>query len=1755
MKDLYNKIKNIKIKGSLFFTIIALVTVVYGALSIKIMNNSMSIIDANGVDIQMPTQVLLGAPSGWEQYRGAAVYNWDDFRIEIYNDSPYQMTDISLDLTGTGTLIGEDNGEENFHVNNLPTTLDPDDYRTVRGHGVIKNADNWTDTDETLTISYKLNGVSYSASQTVHFYSYKSVKYSDLPQPTAVAGEYKYYFGEGDFDVRIERTNIYLDKSESLDNLGISLKYRSWFNSTVKVEHPQSNNTDNHFSGSQPRLKDYFYISSKPGSGSVREITRDGNWQDIGHILRGDYATQTTNGVTEIKVPVIGTYSKGWWSKSTYDSEFSVVSEPVVNVSIYDKSGLYELIYEAQANIDKYNSEYYNTTTYQEYINDAVEVYGNRVTTQPEIDAIKTNLNAAKVAIPSEKDANYSDLGAALTGLTSDLYTPETWALFETTYNESVDIYENRPYKKKDQREIEKQIKKLNADKTVLVYKDADYSQLQTAITNAEALRDHQEIIRGVLTYIYTDTTRDALTAKINEVVWGLNITEQSRVDGWKTAIESYELEEKLANYDLVNNAVNAARIKEITTYGGQTLYTEESIADAESAIALVVGGKKITSQAEVDGWADIINDVVWIKKGADYTAVNAAKAEAIAERNRKVSVRGENVDVYTPESQADFDTEMANVIDNLPLDEQTTVDGFVQVIANARALLVEKDADYSEIDTVIGTVTDEITLKYKEEYIYTPESITRVTTAINAVVRNLKIDRQDDIDGWKQDILTAYGQRQKKPANYDVVNNAIAAANAKMTYTVDVGGEQVLYYTQETIDALNAYITNNVDRTHTIGEEDEVIAIATRINEESNKLTPKKASYTEIDNYITTVRAEMNRKLDDKYIYTLDSREAVEDAIGLIIRNLNIDSQNQITTWQAGIQTAYEAREENPANYDELDDLIIAASNKKDRKVDVRGEQVYLYTTETRNNLQSVINNIERDKTMGQQADVDGYVTAVTAAMEALVPKNASYTDINVSINIATTEINKKFREQLIYTETTIGAVQTAMSAVVSNLTIDHQNEIDAWKAAIDEAVENLIVKNADYSAVTAAKNAAELARDRQETIRGEEVYVYTDDSRQAVTAAINNVIEGLDILAQDQVDGFVSPINTAAGNLIEKDASYDLVTAAITNAQTEIAKKVGNKHLYTEASINVVTAAIDDVEEGRKITAQAEVDGWATAINTAIGQLKKAPADYDAYDDAVREFRHSEPYINGWYDDDAKDELDSYANLIPRNIPIDEQGTVNAYLEEFARRLAVLPLKPADYSEVDAIVEEYHEREAYVKEWYSEETQKPLDEYIESYDKEITINRQAEITIIKNRLNELISALEYAEADYSKVDAIVREFREGKAYKNNWYINPEIVDEYINAYDKTIKKNNQEQVDDIETELKRRLNLLEYKPADYSEADAVEEEAEEISNTMTNGKELYTKASYNALLQAIASYKELPRDLTRKNQDDIDNNMHAILKAEENLEKNPADYSKINELVAKINKLNKADYKNFNIVEEQLKNIVYGKKIDEQNLVDYMYEILKKAYDKLEKAPKKEQSKNNKDYYEEESVIVEIKINGNVVDLTKQPFRQTVVANVNTADIRVTLTDEELGYKINGNDKLTVGENEFTITIDGKEYKLIITREESNDLLKTLKIKGYKINFKKNKKNYKIKIGRGVKKLKLDAIPEDKEAKVTILGNKNLVDGSTVKIIVKGQDEREEVYALEISKKKAGIIPAIVGGTAAVILLGTGIFIRRKY
>ena len=103
---------------------------------------------------------------------------------------------------------------------------------------------------------------------------------------------------------------------------------------------------------------------------------------------------------------------------------------------------------------------------------------------------------------------------------------------------------------------------------------------------------------------------------------------------------------------------------------------------------------------------------------------------------------------------------------------------------------------------------------------------------------------------------------------------------------------------------------------------------------------------------------------------------------------------------------------------------------------------------------------------------------------------------------------------------------VEKALDAVIPDLDITHQEEVNAMAKAIEDAIRALEYKDADYSAVekTKEKVPADLS-------------IYTEESVKALNDALACVVEGKNITEQKEVDTMAKAIENAINGLVKKD------------------------------------------------------------------------------------------------------------------------------------------------------------------------------------------------------------------------------------------------------------------------------------------------------------------------------------------------------------------------------------------------------------------------------------------------------------------------------------------------------------------------------------------------------------------------------------------------------------------------------------------
>ncbi len=215
-----------------------------------------------------------------------------------------------------------------------------------------------------------------------------------------------------------------------------------------------------------------------------------------------------------------------------------------------------------------------------------------------------------------------------------------------------------------------------------------------------------------------------------------------------------------------------------------------------------------------------------------------------------------------------------------------------------------------------------------------------------------------------------------------------------------------------------------------------------------------------------------------------------------------------------------------------------------------------------------------------------------------------------------------------------------------------------------------------------------------------------------------------------------------------------------------------------------------------------------------------------------------------------------------------------------------------------------------------------------------------------------------------------------------------------------------------------------------------------------------------------------------------------------------------------------------------------------------------------KPDNKPSEEQSKksNNTDLYS-------LKVNGKNLKLTKDKtdYELTVEYDVEELELDYKTDDTKASVKLDGDKKLKVGENTIKLIVtaeDGstKTYTLIVTRAEegkkvsSNNYLKSLEVSKYDLDFSKNQLDYTLKI-KDEDKLDIKTVAEDSKAKVRVIGNEDLKDGSKIRILVTAEDGSSREYTITISKSK-NMIPIIALVIVLIVLVVATILliINRK-
>ena len=189
---------------------------------------------------------------------------------------------------------------------------------------------------------------------------------------------------------------------------------------------------------------------------------------------------------------------------------------------------------------------------------------------------------------------------------------------------------------------------------------------------------------------------------------------------------------------------------------------------------------------------------------------------------------------------------------------------------------------------------------------------------------------------------------------------------------------------------------------------------------------------------------------------------------------------------------------------------------------------------------------------------------------------------------------------------------------------------------------------------------------------------------------------------------------------------------------------------------------------------------------------------------------------------------------------------------------------------------------------------------------------------------------------ADYTAVEAAIAR---ATALDSSLYTNYSAVEDAINSVDRAKSKAQQTEVDAMAKAIEDAVSALQYKGADYTKVDAAIAKANALN-----------KDNYKDFTAVEAAVKAVVRDKNITEQSEVDAMAKAIEDAIAALQYKGADYTKVDEAIAKVNALNKDNYKDFSGVEAAVNAVVRGKNITEQSEVDKMEKAIENAISALQ-------------------------------------------------------------------------------------------------------------------------------------------------------------------------------------------------------------
>ena len=260
----------------------------------------------------------------------------------------------------------------------------------------------------------------------------------------------------------------------------------------------------------------------------------------------------------------------------------------------------------------------------------------------------------------------------------------------------------------------------------------------------------------------------------------------------------------------------------------------------------------------------------------------------------------------------------------------------------------------------------------------------------------------------------------------------------------------------------------------------------------------------------------------------------------------------------------------------------------------------------------------------------------------------------------------------------------------------------------------------------------------------------------------------------------------------------SFVVTPAELANVVIKVNGQEVANPVDLEAGTYTVEVSADNYEVfNLNITITAD-----TATHTQTIAMTYLPADYTKVDAAIAK-------VNALNKDNYKDfsAVEAAVKAVVRDKNITEQSEVDAMAKSIEDAIAALQYKDADYTKVDAAIAKAN---ALNKDNYKDFT--GVEAAVNAVTRGKNLTEQSEVDVMAKAIEDAIAALQYKDADYTKVDAAIAK---ANALNKNDYKDFSGVEAAVKAVVRGKNITEQSEVDKMAKTIEDAIAALEKKPA----------------------------------------------------------------------------------------------------------------------------------------------------------------------------------------------------------------------------------------------------------------------------------------------------------------------------------------------------